>query len=415
MRIAIRRGVNVPIKGAPRATVEQTEKVARVGMVGHDFGRMRAEILVQVGQKVSIGTPLFRDRARPRLVFGAAVSGEVATIEIGARRRLSTISIVPDSNDTSISHDIAPAATQSGLQALLLASGQWPALRQRPFDRIADPEAAPRALFVTAIDTAPHAPDPISIISGRAADFAKGLDALSTLVDAPIYVCQPDTDPLVIANDQLKVVRFAGPHPAGLVGTHISRLMPIGVQDVVWHIGYQDVIAIGHLVTTGTIDPLRKIALSGPGLRNPRIVAVPLGVDLHALVRADMMPGPKSILSGSALSGRESPFLGRYALQATVLDRPEVKSRHWLLDALSRAQKPSPFIPTQALEQALGIDAPVVPILRALSIGDAETALSLGCANLAEEDLALATYLAGGQTDFGHYLRAVLDELEMDA
>ncbi len=174
-------------------------------------------------------------------------------------------------------------------------------------------------------------------------------------------------------------------------------------------------MAIGHLLKTGTIDPFRVIALSGPGLRNPRLAQVPLGADLHALTRADLTPGSKTILSGPLISGRESAFLGRYDRQATIIERRQPARSHWLVEALRKAQKPAPFIPTQALEQSLGSNVPVVPLLRALSITDVEAAERLGCAWLAEEDMALATYLTGGQTDFGQRLRMVLDSLEEGA
>src|SRR5690606_19879717 len=149
---------------------------------------------------------------------------------------------------------------------------------------------------------------------------------------------------LAPASERLKVVRFAGPHPAGLAGTHIARLRRPAEGEVVWHIGYQDVIAIGHLLATGRIDPLRIVALSGPGLRNPRLVRLPLGTDIHALARPDLKPGAKIVLSGPVIGGRESPFLGRYDRQVTVIERKEAPKHHWLIAALRTAQMPSAFI-----------------------------------------------------------------------
>ena len=412
MRIVVRRGLNVGLKGEPDQQSVGDRRVERVGLRGHDLGPIRAEVLVETGQAVLAGTPILRDRKRPELVFVSPVSGVVERIEKGARRRLSEITIAKGGSDDVNKFDVSRANTESELRRLLLTSGQWPALRARPFERIADPQANPAALFVTAIDTTPHAPDPVGIIKARASDFSRGIDAILRLVNAPVYLCQPDTDPLATQTGNLRVVRFAGRHPAGLVGTHIARLFSSDPSRIVWHIGYQDVIAIGHLLETGTIDPFRTISLSGPGLRTPRLVRVPLGADLHALARPDLFPGPKTIVSGSVLWGVESPFLGRYHLQSVVLERKPAPRRHWLIEALRKAQRPAPFIPTLALEHALGTDAPVVPLLRALSIGDSEAAQRLGCLYLAEDDLALASYVTGGQTDFGARLRGVLDELE---
>lgn len=412
MRIALRRGLNVPLSGRPEQKVDNTVAVARVGLLGHDLGGIRTELLVESSQQVSVGTPLFRARNTPRLVFCSPVSGEVERVEFGARRRLSEVSILSDGKDRRLDFDTATAYTPTGLRELLLACGQWPALRARPFDRIADPDGKTQAIFVTAVDTATHAPDPCAIINERRKEFSRGLSALALLTEGPIFLCQADGPALGEDSKQLQVVRFSGPHPAGLVGTHIAYLYRPGAGQEVWHVGYQDVIAIGHLLATGMIDPFRVIALSGPGLRNPRLAKVPLGADLHALVRADLTRGNKAILSGPLISGRESSFLGRYDRQATIIERHRPARSHWLVEALRKAQKTAPFIPTQALEQSLGSNAPVVPLLRALSITDVEAAERLGCAWLAEEDMALATYLSGGQTDFGQRLRTVLDRLE---
>jgi len=295
---------------------------------------------------------------------------------------------------------------------LMLQSGLWPALRTRPFDRIPDPDSTPDAIFVTAIDTAPHAPDPAFVLAERGEDFARGTRALNHLTEGPVFICQSARTPLVQAAEQLIPVRWAGPHPAGLVGTHVARLFPLKDSRVIWHINYQDVIALGTLIATGQPDPLRTITLGGPGLRNPAYRRVPLGTDLHELLRPNLTAGQKLILSGSPLSGRESQYLSRYHLQASVRDAPPEKSRHWLVEALNKVACPAPFIPTQALEQALGPDLPATPLLRALSIGDADRALQLGCLHLGEEDLALASYVTGGITDFGRRLRVVLNMLE---
>jgi len=412
MRIVVRRGLSIRLAGEPEQSIDHHANVAKVGLRGQDLGPVRAEVLVEADALVAAGAPLFRDRTRPDIVFVSPVSGTVERIEIGARRRLSEIIIAADGSANIAKFDSSNIRTRDGMRALLLAAGQWPALRSRPFERIADPDVTPSAIFITAIDTAPHAPDPLPIIEARRDDFRRGVEAMTQLVDGPVYLCQPDVAPLVQETGRLKTVRFAGLHPAGLVGTHIARLHRPSESEPVWHIGYQDVIAIGHLLETGTIDPFRIVAIAGPGMRRPRLVRVPLGADLHALTRPDLAPGPKAIVSGSVLSGTEGRFLARYHLQATVIERKPRPSRHWLIEALDKAQMPAPFIPTQALENALGTDAPVVPLLRALSIGDAEAAQRFGCFHLAEDDLALARYVTGGQTDFGKHLRAVLDSFE---
>lgn len=415
MTIAIRHGLNVTLAGAPEQRIDPlAASVGRAGFVGSDHQGLRAVLHVAEGDRVAAGAPLYADRARPELIFCAPVSGRVEAISFGARRSLASV-VLAIEGDERIEYDSARAQEPEALKALLLASGHWPALRARPFNRIADPAGVPAAIFVTAIDTAPHAPDPELVLAGKRAALERGVSALTRLTTGPVFFCQGAGEDLVPPRDNLRIAKFSGLHPAGLVGTHIAHLYPNGGQNTVWHIGCQDVVAIGAFLESGVVDGWRTLAISGPGMRNPRLVRAPLGADLHELVRPDLGPGQKQILSGPVLGGREGRYLGRYHVQASVLNRPAPRARHWLLDALHRAAAPAPFIPTQAIEHALGPDMFAVPLLRALAIGDAETARRLGCLSLAEEDMALASYVTGGGTDLGQRLRAVLDILEAEA
>lgn len=411
MKIVVRRGLTVPVKGGPPVGFDPDPAVARVGLVGIDHPAMRAEIMVAQGDRVAVGTPLYRDRQRPDIVFASPASGTVADIEIGARRRMAALTIAVE-GDEHLRFTMEHADTRDGVRSVMLTSGLWPQLRARPYDRIPDPAAVPDAIFVTAIDTAPHAGDPLTVLAERRDDFGRGVHALAHLTDGPVFVCQPDADPLMPESGPIKVARFSGPHPAGLAGTHIARLFPALSGRSVWHVNYQDVAALGTLLASGRIDPKRTISVAGEGLRNPRLLRIPMGTDLHALVRPDLTSGAKHILSGPPLGGREARYLSRYHLQACVIDAKPSKRRNWLMDALHKAATTPAFIPTQALENTLGPDIAVVPLLRALSIGDAEAAKKLGCEQLVEEDMALASYVTGGTVDFGKRLREVLDTLE---
>lgn len=411
MKIVVRRGLTVPMKGERPVGLAPDPAIGQIGLAGADHPGLRAEMLVDEGTYVAQGATLYRDRRRPDVVFTAPVSGRVSEIAIGARRRMISITVAAEGEDKT-RFETGNANDRDGLRKLLLASGLWPQFRTRPLERIPDPGAVPDAIFVTAMDTRSHAADPIAVLRERRESFSRGVSALALLTDGPVFVCQPDIEPLLSETATIKVVRFSGPHPAGLAGTHIAHLFPLAGQRKVWHIEAQDVAAIGSLLETGHADFVRTIALAGEGLRNPRLVRVPLGTDLHALVRSDLTPGQKRILSGPVLGGHETRYLSRYHRQASILDARMAPERNWLMDALHKAATVPAFIPTQALENAIGPDVPVVPLLRALSIGDAETARKLGCLALAEEDLALATYATGGAVDFGHKLRTVLDALE---
>ncbi len=411
MRIGIRHGLPLPVAGASPEGEFVPTRATRIGVSGADYVGMRPELLVAEGQPVACGTPLFLDRKRPEIVITAPISGHIEKIELGPQRRLSLLTIEPEGED-AVRCDLAAAGTRAGLRTLIQKAGLWPALRTRPFDRIPAPDAEPAAVFVTAIDTRPHAPDPVLALSGKEDDFARGAAALGLLTQGRVYVCQNDGPSLVETQDRISVVRFAGFHPAGLPGTHIAALHPATPVAPVWHINYQDVASLGHLLRCGTADFMRSISLTGPGMRRPHLLRVPMGADLHALSRPELTPGPKRILSGSMLDGRETQYLSRYHLQASVVARIEPRHRNWLIAALHRASVPAPFIPSAAVERALAPNMPAVPMLRALSVGDADRAQQLGCLQLGEDDLALATYATGGETDFGARLRAVLDTLE---
>lgn len=412
MKIMLRHGLTVPLPGPPEQAVEDVPAPARVALLGADMPGIRPELLVAEGERVAAGQPLARDRRRPGIVFTAPVAGHVEEIALGARRRLASLVIAAEGDE---SRDAAPPELldRDAATALLLHAGLWPALSTRPFGRIPDPGAVPAAIFVTAVDTRPHAPDPRVVLAGAEEAFARGVTLLGLLTDGPVHLCQAPGPPLAPPEGRTRVVEVAGPHPAGLPGTHVRALAEVAPATPVWQIGYQDVAAIGTLLMTGAPVRHRVVALSGPGIRVPRLVRVPLGADLHELARREMTPGDKTILSGSVLGGRESRWLRRGDLQVTVLDRrPAAGRRHWLLAALDRAARPAPLIPTAALDAALAADFAAVPLLRAISIGDAGTAEKLGVLALLEEDMALPTYAAGSGVDFAPLLRRVLDGIE---
>ncbi|WP_404404564.1 hypothetical protein [Pelagibacterium halotolerans] len=414
MRLKFRKGLDIAIPGAPRQEIGGAVTVNRVGIIGSDYGPARFDILVSTGDTVGRGTPLLRDRARPGIVVTSPASGIIEDIAIGAKRRLSTLVIAVE-GEAAISFDTAHARTPENARELLLETGLWTALQARPFDRIPDPDTIPVALFVTAMDTRPHAVDASVVIERSAEDFSLGVSLLATLAPVPVYICYAGNVPASVATGQIRPVEVDGRHPAGLPGTHIHHIAPASRNGAVWHIHYQDVVAIGHLLRMGTLPATRIIALSGSGVADPRLVEIPAGADLFELARAGAVPGEKHVLSGSALDGRESRFLSRYHWQATVLKTSKERATsNWLVAALRRAAAPAPLIPTRALDLASGTRLPLVALLRAISTADTEGAEKLGVLELAEDDLALATYVTGGSTSFSALLRRTLDTLEAE-
>lgn len=403
-------GTDLPRAAPPGRDAPERVSVTRVGLLGSDCRGLHLRPLVAEGDKVRAGDPVLADRARSQMVVTAPAAGVVERVSIGARRRVATLEIRVD-DDARRTFDIGAGA--DGMRQALLASGLWMALRRRPFGSIPMPDESPVAILVSAISTEPGAVDPgVSIGRSRAA-FDRGAAALGLLTDGPVLICQAPGERLAGTSGRVRSVVFTGGHPAGQAGVQIERLCPVSLTRPVWDIGAEDVIALGSLLHERMLPPVRTVALGGDLARAPRLVAVPVGADLDELAMTEADGGPRRVLSGSALSGRESRFLRRRDTQVTLLPRPArtppARPRFGI------PAKRAALIPHAALAGALGPDIPAIPLLRALSVGDSAAAARLGALGLVEEDMALASYLSGGTEDFGARLRAVLDRLEAEA
>lgn len=389
--------------------------VGSAALLGSDCPGLRPDLNIRKGDKVQTGQILFTDKSRPQIGFAAPISGVVKSVEFGARRSLSAIVIERDDAASAPKAVDLPVAGVD-IRKSLLESGHWPAFRSRPFGRIPDPDVVPEAIFVTMTDPDPHAPEPNLVLDGRRAEFARGLDALQQLTDGAVHVCQVKGQDKVSAFDRVQIHSFPDRHPYGLAAAHIARLHPRGA---VWTIGYQDVAAIGRFLETGRYSAERVVAVSGPRYPRPHLARTVQGaVIADVLAGVSLSPGsghPARLLSGSALTGSESAYLGRNHQQITVLDRPPPARLPTFLSHLAGGSRPGglrPLFPTGALEHALPTDTPPVPLMRALSVGDLEAAERLGCLDLIEEDVAMLSALCTSGADYQPMLRRVLDDLE---
>ena len=329
----------------------------------------------------------------------------------------------------------------------LLQSGLWVAFRTRPYSKSPDPEQLPHSIFVTATDSRPLAAEPDVIIADYADDYANGLKLLTRLTTGSVYVCggeqQASSEELEALSDQIRCAQFSGPHPAGIPGTHIHLIDPVHSKKTVWHISYQEVIAIGKLFTEGRIWTDRIISLAGPAVKNPRLVRVRLGANTDDIVDHELWPGECRVISGSIFAGWRAAgwasYIGRFSQQITVLHEGRerefmgwiVPGRHKfsktnaLLSSFARKTLRFPFATSQnGSERAMvpiGVYESVVPLdilptqlLRALCIQDTDMAQALGCLELDEEDLALCTFVCPSKYEFGPMLRDNLALIEKD-
>ncbi|HSG88750.1 MAG TPA: NADH:ubiquinone reductase (Na(+)-transporting) subunit A [Pseudomonadales bacterium] len=443
MLIEVKQGLDVLLAGAPEQAIFPGRAVTRVAVLGLEHVDLRASLRVAEGDAVTMGQTLFVDRAEPRVRFVAPAAGRVVEIHRAARRRLQAVVLALDEDAPDIAEAEAkvssgPIATlaRQAICTALCEAGLWPALRARPYGHIAPVDGVPGALFVTAIDTQPGAADPRVVIAARSDDFRSGLEVLARLAPRTWLCTAPGAELPCPDCEGLQAVAFAGPHPAGLVGTHVRHLHADG--GTVWHVGYQDVLAIGHLFRTGTLTSERVVAVAGPGVHSPQLVRTRLGADLTELLAGEIVPSAR-VLGGSVLSGRDlspaSGFLGRFEQQVTVLADPPGGVRRFGFARALRALLmptgsvdraalrsarvdtathglPSGMLPVEAFDRVWPFDAPPAPLLRALLIRDTETASSLGCLALAEEDLALCAYVCPAKLDYGAALRDTLRELE---
>jgi Na+-transporting NADH:ubiquinone oxidoreductase subunit A len=448
----IRKGLDLPLAGEPLQSIDNAAASPRVALVGADWSGLKPTMRVQPGDRVLRGTPLFEDKKTPGVIHVAPAAGTIAAIHRGENRTFVSLVIdvdPADRADTQVAFAGFDAAAGAGvdaerLRALLVESGLWTAFRTRPFSKVPSPSSTPHALFVTAIDTHPHAPAVDIVLADRIDDFHAGCVAIGKLCPGTTYVCKAAGSAVSVPDAPRVVVEeFSGPHPAGSAGLHIHLLDPVRIGKTVWHIGYQDVAAIGRLVTTGKLDVERVISLAGPGVLRPRLLRTRLGAALDALTRGELRAGSQRVISGSVLDGRIaagalSGYLGRHHLQVSVLpegDRRElfgwiVPSRdkfslwgvvlgHWakgrrLPLTTTTNGGPRAMVPIGAYERVMPFDLMPTFLLRALITGNIEWAEEMGCIELDEEDVALCTFVCPGKHEYGPLLRAMLTRIEKE-
>jgi Na+-transporting NADH:ubiquinone oxidoreductase subunit A len=427
------KGLDPPSTGAPQQVSEEAAETRSVGLLTADYPGLRASLRVSEGERIAVGQPLFADREDAQIVFTSPGAGIVSTIQTDARRELAAVTVKLDGDDEVrfLAHrrDELAGLDCAQVSETLLASGLWTALRTRPFGRVPKPTSQPHALFVQATDTNPLAAAPSVVLTTESDAFVDGLTVLSRLLDGAVFLCAGPTVALPAELPAaVTVARFAGPHPAGLPGTHIHTLSPVGPDRTVWYIGYQDVVAIGKLFTSGRPAVERVVALGGPIVLRPRLLRTRLGASTRDLVRDELADTACRVISGSMLSGRtasgQAGYLGRYHVQVSVIGenrgneaRRSFRSRFFgftrrrVAATTSLHGRPGPMVPIEAFERVVPLDLLVTPLLRALLVGDIEAAEALGCLELEEEDLALCSYLCPGKNDYGRLLRSVLDQI----
>lgn len=396
------------------------------------------KVMVSEGDEVKAGTPIFFDKTRPDIMYVSPVSGEFIELRRGEKRSIEELVILADKDQKVVQHTV-PGEDRQAYIDLMKKSGAWTLLRQRPFDVVPDPNETPRDIFISTFDSAPLAPDNNMIVEGRGDDFQKGLAVLNVLTDGKVYLGLDAKAPVspVFANAEGAVkTYFHGKHPAGNVGVQIHHTAPLGPQDMVWYLGVQDVLVLGHLFNTGQFINERVIAIAGAEVEETGYVRTRQGAAI-----ADLCPLNQDgvrYISGDVLSGKQKSttgYVGMFDDQITVVEEgDDYEMFGWLLPLKGRPSIsgtfPNQFFPdlkykantnthgeerafvvTGDYERMLPMDIHVQPLMKAVLNNDFENMEGLGLYELSEEDVALCEFACVSKQPLQKILREGLDVL----
>lgn len=444
----IRKGLNLPITGEPLQKVAKANAVSSVALLGGDYVGLKPTMEVKEGQSVQAGELLFTDKKNPGVLYTSPASGVVTAINRGEQRSFQSLVIRPSGSDPGKSFKSylfseLPTLSAQDVRANLIESGLWTAFRTRPFSKVPSIGSDPQALFINCMDTNPLAASAHVAIERYTREFHAGLQVLQRLIKTRLILTKgPTGNFLRDLPPNIKVETFTGPHPAGLVGTHMHYLAPVNATHINWHLNYQDVIAIGVLFTTGKLWGQRMISLAGPQVKSPRLLEVPLGASLMDLCQGELKEGPNRLISGSVLCGHHGhgpeAYLGRYHLQVSVIKEDHERVfLGWQAPGFNSFSIKNVFaakmflakkfamtsnahgshraiVPIGSFESVMPLDIEPTALMKALASKDLELSEQLGALELDEEDLGLCNFVDPGKTDYGTYLREILTQIEKD-
>lgn len=437
--VKIRKGADIKLLGAAERVKGETPFPASFAIKPTDFHGLTPKMVVKEGEKVKAGTTLFYDKYNDQIKFSSPVSGEVASIVRGEKRRILEVRLIPDTEQQYQSFDLSKANTGEGVKSLLLESGLWPMLKQRPYDVLANPGASPKAIFISCFDSAPLGVDYDYVLHGQASDFQAGIDALAKLTKGKIHLTTKGgvtADQVFTAAKGVEHNTISGPHPAGNVGVQIHHIDPIVKGDIVWSISPQHVAIIGRFFTTGKVDLRKTIALAGSEVEKPRYMATQVGASIASITDGQLKAGENRIISGNVLTGTQvskDGYLGFYDdLISVIPEGNEPQFMGWLAPnfhkfSLSRAYfswltpnkrfrlntnmngEDRAFVMSGQYENVLPMDIYPVHLLKSIITNDIERMEQLGIYEISPEDMALCEYACTSKIEVQKILREGLD------
>lgn len=441
--IKIKKGLSINLAGSAEKILVKSEKAEFYAVKPTDFHGLIPKLEVQVGDSVQTGSALFHDKKHPEIKFTSPVSGTVSAINRAERRQIQEVVIKAEGTNKFKEFIKADPASldRDSIISNILQSGLWPVILQRPYDIIANPEITPKAIFISAFDTAPLAPDYDLIIKGLENEFQYGINALTKLTAGKVHL-NVDNEFSSLSpfhNIQgVQINKFSGKHPAGNVGIQINHIDPVNKGEVVWCLRPQDVVAIGRLFLNGQYDASKIIALVGSKVKHPRYYKTIGGSSIETLINNNIAEGDFRIINGNVLTGKKvhiNGFLGFYDTMVTVI--PEGNYSEFLGWALPGFGKFSfsrtffswlapgkiysldtnlhgghrSFVMTGQYESVFPMDILPEQLLKAILANDIDKMEHLGIYEVAPEDFALCEFICTSKIDAQEIVRNGLDAM----
>ena len=437
----LKKGFDIRMEGTAMKILSSQSEPPLYALKPPDFPGLIPKLNVRPGDKVLAGTPLFHDKLRPDILFTSPVSGKVVAINRGDRRLLLDV-VVEKSGDEYINFGKSDpeASGREFIKKVLMISGLWPAVRQRPYRVVANPADVPKSIFISGFDSSPLAPDYNFIIDNSSLTcFRSGVSALGKLTDGKVNLVlngKADNSPALKDVPGVEISHFSGPHPAGNVGIHIHHLDPVNKGEVVWYVNLQDVLTIGRLFEQGIYKPEKIVAVTGSEVLNPQYYRVRTGASVSYMVKDNVKPGNVRFISGNALTGTKiapDGFLGFYDSQVTVLPEGDYHEffgwakpgmdkfsyyraflsklfpgKSYRLDTNFHGGERA-FVMTGKYEQVVPMDIFPMQLLKAILAEDVDNMENLGIYEIAEEDLALCEYICPSKTEIQAIVRRGLN------
>ena len=438
--IRIKKGLDIKLVGAADKKLSQAVKSNTYAINPDDFHGVIPKIVSKVGTEVKAGSPLFYSKINDQILFNSPVSGEVVEIVRGAKRKILFFKVLADKEQEYVDFGVKNVASMNAeeVKSHLLQAGCWPFIKQRPYDIVANPETAPKAIFISGYNSAPLAADLDYVLEGKEQELNAAVEALSKLTSGKVHISVENAaSPLTkVANAEIHMLK--GPHPVGNVSTQIAKVDPINKGEIVWTIAAQDLVIIGELLLTGKYNATRKIAVVGSSVKSPKYYEVKIGAEVSTFAYDAGIEGDNvrmingNVLTGTTIApdghlastvdtftvipeGNDYEFFGWNKSVFNKISYSRALTFSWLfpkkkyeLDTNTNGEHRA-FVVTGNYEEVFPLDIYPLQLLKAFTYQDLDEMEKLGAYEVAPEDFALTEFVCVSKQNHQDIVREGLD------